>query len=97
MGGKPHIAACTATPFIVRELDNPKLIAISVSCLATNWVTRFTSGNSFIKDGIGSELLALSKPVQAYWIKFLIDDVWTGIKYSDTAISKLLVNSANAQ
>ena len=46
-----------------------------------------------VPDRFGSELLTLPKPVRAYWVKFIIDDVWAGNKYTDTAITKLLVNS----
>lgn len=46
-----------------------------------------------LRDNLGSELLALSRPVKAYWVKFIIDDVWAGNRYSDTAITKLLVTS----
>jgi hypothetical protein len=49
-----------------------------------------------LSDRFGAELLYL-KPVKAYWVKFIIDDVWTGNKYSDTAITKLLVNSERVQ
>ena len=34
---------------------------------------------------------------RAYWVKFIIDDVWAGNKYTDTAITKLLVNSEPPQ
>lgn len=46
-----------------------------------------------LRDRLGAEVLTLSKPVKAYWVKFIIDDVWAGNKYSDTAITKLLVSS----
>jgi hypothetical protein len=43
------------------------------------------------------QLLTLQRPVEAYWLKLIIDDVWAGNKYTDTAITKLLVNSEAAQ
>ena len=46
-----------------------------------------------LEDRITAQLLPLANPVQAYWMKFIIDDVWAGNKYTDTAITKLLVNS----
>ena len=49
-----------------------------------------------LPDRFGAELLTL-KPVTAYWVKFIIDDVWAGNKYTDTAITKLLVNSERVQ
>ena len=39
----------------------------------------------------------LPQPVKAYWVKFIIDDVWAGNKYTDTAMTKLVVNSEPAQ
>ena len=52
-------------------------------------------------DAAGSKRLGISstlpKPVKAYWVKFIIDDVWAGNKYTDTAITKLVVNSEPAQ
>jgi len=45
-----------------------------------------------LADRTGSELLQF-KPVESYWIKFIIDDVWAGNKYTDTALSQLLINS----
>ena len=42
-------------------------------------------------------MLTLPKPVKAYWVKFIIDDVWAGNKYTDTAITKLVVNSERVQ
>ena len=50
-----------------------------------------------LEDKISSQLLALRRPTQAYWLKFVIDDVWEGNKYTDTAITKLLVNSDTQQ
>lgn len=60
----------------------------------------FSGGQSeifILQDRISSQLLTLHKPVQAYWLKFIIDDVWAGNKYTDTAITKLLVDSERVQ
>ena len=46
-----------------------------------------------LEDKISSQFLSLRRPIQAYWLKFVIDDVWAGNKYTDTAITKLLINS----
>jgi hypothetical protein len=57
---------------------------------------QFSGGESetfTLQDKISAQVLTVGKPVQAYWLKFIIDDVWAGNKYTDTAISKLLVNS----
>ena len=35
-----------------------------------------------LQDRSGSESLMLPKPVKAYWVKFIIDDVWAGNKYT---------------
>ena len=50
-----------------------------------------------LQDRSGSETLLLPKPIKAYWVKFVIDDVWAGDKYPDTALTKLVVNSEPAQ
>ncbi|MDI1262756.1 MAG: hypothetical protein PS018_05820, partial [bacterium] len=50
-----------------------------------------------LRDRLGSEVLTLPTPIRAYWLKFVIDDVWAGNKYTDTAITKLLVSSEPAR
>lgn len=44
-----------------------------------------------------AEVFKLAAPVKAAWVKFTIDDVYPGNKYSDTAITKLVVNSEPAR
>lgn len=46
-----------------------------------------------LRDRLGSEVLTLPTPVRAYWVKFIIEDVWAGNTYADTAITKLVVSS----
>ena len=46
-----------------------------------------------LADRMSMEVLTLRAPVEARWLKFIIDDVWAGNKYPDTAISKLWVNA----
>ncbi|WP_370141367.1 NADase-type glycan-binding domain-containing protein [Bradyrhizobium yuanmingense] len=56
----------------------------------------FSGGESqtfVLDDKLSAQLLTLRPPVSAYWMQFIIDDVWAGNKYTDTAITKLLVNS----
>lgn len=50
-----------------------------------------------LQDRLGQEHIDLAKPVKAYWMKFIIDDVWAGNRYTDTAITKLVVSSERAQ
>jgi len=50
-----------------------------------------------LPDRLGSEQISLLKPVKAYWMKFIIDDVWAGNRYTDTAITKLVVSSERMQ
>ncbi len=60
----------------------------------------FSGGESqifILEDRPSVQLLTLQRPVEAYWLKLIIDDVWAGNKYTDTAITKLLVNSEAAQ
>ncbi|MCA1362270.1 caspase family protein [Bradyrhizobium sp. IC3069] len=56
----------------------------------------FSGGESqtfILDDKLSAQLLTLRPPVSAHWMQFIIDDVWAGNKYTDTAITKLLVNS----
>lgn len=60
----------------------------------------FSGGESqifILDDKLSAQLLSLRPPVLAYWMQFIIDDVWAGNKYTDTAITKLLVNSDPVQ
>jgi hypothetical protein len=60
----------------------------------------FSGGESqifILDDKLSAQLLSLRPPVSAYWMQFIIDDVWAGNKYTDTAITKLLVNSDPVQ
>ena len=60
----------------------------------------FSQGESHtltLQDRSGSETLMLPQPVRAYWVKFIIDEVWAGNRYTDTAMTKLVVNSEPAQ
>lgn len=60
----------------------------------------FSGGESrtfILNDELPAQLLALRPPVATYWLQFIIDDVWAGNKYTDTAITKLLVNSDPVQ
>ena len=60
----------------------------------------FSGGESrtfILNDELSAQLLALRPPVATYWLQFIIEDVWAGNKYTDTAITKLLVNSDPVQ
>ncbi|WP_197424476.1 NADase-type glycan-binding domain-containing protein [Bradyrhizobium yuanmingense] len=60
----------------------------------------FSGGESqtfVLDDKLSAQLLTLRPPVSAHWMQFIIDDVWAGNKYTDTAITKLLVNSDPVQ
>ncbi|MCA1542663.1 caspase family protein [Bradyrhizobium sp. NBAIM32] len=60
----------------------------------------FSGGESqtfVLDDKLSAQLLMLRPPVSAHWMQFIIDDVWAGNKYTDTAITKLLVNSDPVQ
>jgi hypothetical protein len=46
-----------------------------------------------LQDRTGPQTITLDRPVNARWIEFVIDDVYPGSRYSDTAISKLFVTS----
>lgn len=60
----------------------------------------FSGGESqifILEDKLSAQLLTLRPPVTAYWMQLIIDDVWAGNKYTDTAITKLLVSSDPVQ
>jgi hypothetical protein len=44
-----------------------------------------------LQDQLGQQTFPLDRPIRARWIQFIIDDVYPGNKYQDTAISKLSV------
>lgn len=61
---------------------------------------QFSGGQSIMlspQDQFNAQLFKLDQPVKAHWVKFTIDAVFAGNKYTDTAISKLIVNSEPAR
>lgn len=61
---------------------------------------QFSGGQSIMlspQDQFNAQLFKLDQPVKAHWVKFTIDAVYAGNKYTDTAISKLIVNSEPAR
>jgi hypothetical protein len=59
----------------------------------------FSNGETVLltpPDRASTEVYKLDRPVKAYWLKFTIEGVYPGKTYSDTAISRLLVNSEPA-
>jgi hypothetical protein len=60
----------------------------------------FSNGESVsfpLSDKFGTQSLNLSHPISSYWLQVIVEDVYPGKKYSDTAISKLYVTSERAQ
>jgi hypothetical protein len=56
----------------------------------------FSPGDSMsftLQDRQGAQTLTLDRPVRAYWVQLIIDDVYPGSRYTDTALSKVLVTS----
>jgi hypothetical protein len=56
----------------------------------------FSQGESKVvslDDRLGEQTIVLDQPIKAYWIEFVIEDVFAGSKYPDTAISKLFIAS----
>jgi hypothetical protein len=49
-----------------------------------------------LQDGMDLQTIALELPVRAYWVQFVIDDVFPGSTYTDTALTKLFVTSEPA-
>jgi hypothetical protein len=50
-----------------------------------------------LEDQLGAQTITLDRPIKAYWVQLVIEDVYPGYKYTDTAISKLFVTSEPAQ
>ena len=50
-----------------------------------------------LQDGMDLQTLQLDRPVRAYWVQFVIEDVYPGSTYTDTALTKLFVTSDPAQ
>jgi hypothetical protein len=46
-----------------------------------------------LRDSMDLQTIALDPPFSAYWVQFIIDDIYPGSTYSDTAISKLFVTA----
>ncbi|MDF2119419.1 discoidin domain-containing protein [Roseiarcaceae bacterium H3SJ34-1] len=46
-----------------------------------------------VPDTMDLQTIAIDPPVRSFWVQFIIDDVYPGSAYSDTAISKLFVTS----
>ena len=60
----------------------------------------FSEGESLsikLEDRMGWQKIDLNRPIKADWIQFVIEDVYPGSRYTDTAISKLSVASERAQ
>jgi Caspase domain len=58
----------------------------------------FSSGESLVRsldDKFGTQTISLDRAINAYWVQVVVEDVYRGSKYSDTAVTKLLVNSAH--
>jgi hypothetical protein len=49
-----------------------------------------------LQDKLGAQLVSLDRPIKASWVQFVIDEVYPGSKYTDTALSRLLVASERA-
>jgi hypothetical protein len=60
----------------------------------------FSQGESktvSLEDRRGEQTIFLDHPIKAYWVQFVIEDVFPGSKYPDTAISKLRIASEQAR
>jgi hypothetical protein len=56
----------------------------------------FSGGESrsvVLEDRRGLQVITLDRPIRAYWLQLVIDEVYPGWRYPDTAISKLLIGS----
>lgn len=46
-----------------------------------------------LKDDMDLQKIAIDPAVSAWWVQFIIDDVYPGSRYADTAITKLFLTS----
>jgi hypothetical protein len=44
-----------------------------------------------LQDKLGPQTISPDRPIKAYWVQFVIDDIYSGNRYTDTALSRLLV------
>jgi hypothetical protein len=60
----------------------------------------FSSGESLVRtldDSFGTQTIALNRPINAYWVQVVLEEVYHGSKYTDTAVTKLFVNAERVQ
>ncbi len=50
-----------------------------------------------LRDSMDQQTITLDRPVRAQWVQFVIDDVYPGSRYTDTAITKLFVTADPAR
>lgn len=50
-----------------------------------------------LRDSMDQQTITLNRPVRAQWVQFIIDDIYPGNRYTDTAITKLFVTSDPAR
>jgi hypothetical protein len=49
-----------------------------------------------LRDSMDLQTVTLASPVRAWWVQVVIDDVYPGARYDDTAITKLFLTSEQA-
>jgi hypothetical protein len=60
----------------------------------------FSEGETLLlplEDKMGAQTIPLARPISAKWVQFVIEDVYPGTRYTDTAISKLSIASERAR
>ncbi|MCC6781062.1 MAG: hypothetical protein IT537_31200 [Hyphomicrobiales bacterium] len=60
----------------------------------------FSGGDSKVvtlEDRRGTQVITLDRPVSAWWVQLVIDSVYPGARYTDTAISKLAIGSERSR
>src|SRR5262245_52287648 len=50
-----------------------------------------------LQDGLDLQTVQIQRPSRCYWVQFVIEDVYPGSTYTDTALTKLFVTSDPAQ
>ncbi len=60
----------------------------------------FSGGESqvvVLEDRRGPQVITMDRPIKSYWVQLVIDEVYPGWRYPDTAISKLAIGSERSQ
>src|SRR4051794_1970238 len=70
-----------------------RVLAFVNACLSVTTALPASAAPRALQDKMGLQTFSFKEPVKADWIQFIIDEVYPGSKYTDTALSRLLVTA----